>query len=91
MKTSVSLQDQKLKLLETFMKINDRKVIEKLYKLLIKENGVAKSDSVISDELLLVLEEEWEEYQKNPRSARSYEEVRSEVVNKAKAVRKKRK
>lgn len=91
MKASVSLQDQKLKLLETIMKINDRKVIDKLYKLLIKQNGEGNNESVITDELLLVLEEEWEEYKKNPKSAKSYQSVRTEAVNKLKVARKKQK
>lgn len=91
MKASVSLQDQKLRLLETLIKINDRKVIEKLYKLLVSENANNKTETVITDEMLLVLEEEWEEYRKNPRSAKTYNEVRSLAVNKLKAARKKNK
>ena len=91
MKASVSLQDQKLRLLETLIKINDRKVIEKLYKLLVSENANNKTETVITDEMLLVLEEEWEEYRKNPRSAKTYNEVRSSAVNKLKAARKKNK
>lgn len=77
MKASVSLQDQKLKLLETFMKINDRKVIEKLYKLLIKEDGESKSESVITEELRAELDDRWHKYKTENEATYSAEQVKS--------------
>lgn len=82
MKTPVSIQDQKIRFLETFMRVNDSDLISKLHELLLRESNKNGKASLITDEML---DERWTAYKNNGEKSFTFEQVRSSARQKLKS------
>lgn len=85
MKTPVSIQDQKIRFLETFMRVNDSDLISKLHELLLRESNKNGKASLITDEMLDELDERWTAYKNNGEKSFTFEQVRSSARQKLKS------
>lgn len=87
MKVSDTIQDQKLRFIETFMRVNDRDLISKLHELLLRESGMQSSGSSITDEMMEELDERWMAYKKQTERSYTIDQVKSAARQKFKSSR----
>lgn len=85
MKTPVSIQDQKIRFLETFMRVNDSDLISKLHALLLRESNKNGKASLITDEMLDELDERWTAYKNNGEKSFTFGQVWSSARQKLKS------
>ncbi|MGL4596714.1 MAG: hypothetical protein ACRCYO_04245 [Bacteroidia bacterium] len=85
MKLEMSLQDQKLRFIETFMRIDDDQLIAKLNEVLIRESNKKSRPKLITDLYLEELDSRWLSYKKKTGNVFTFEQTKQMARKKIKA------
>ncbi len=80
----MDLQTRKLRLIERFMRIDNIELLSRVEELLIlaEQEELAQNTPDITEEQAAELDRRYQEYKKNPESARPWDEVKAKLMAK---------
>ena len=85
MKGSDTIQEQKLRFIESFMRVNDSDLISKLHELLLRESGKKSKGGYITEEMMEELDERWMAYKNQTEKSYTIDQVKNAARQKYKS------